>query len=138
MARKKQTRRRRAPSFSILNALESLTYAEILARGTIGGGLWSFFTGAGDITEVKSSVWESDLGTEYSGTDEISLSDLMMNPSVSITTMASNFANNIVPMAVGMFGTHLTFTVGRRLLRKPLNKINRTLIYPVLGKGIRV
>jgi len=138
MARKKQTRRRRAPSFSILNALESLTYAEILSRGTLGGGLWSFFTGAGDIAEVKSSVWESDLGTEYSGTDEISLQDLMMNPSVSVTTMASNFANNIVPMAGAMFGTHLTFTIGRRILRKPLNKINRTLIYPVLGKGIRV
>lgn len=138
MARKKQTRRRRAPSFSILNALESLTYAEILARGTIGGGLWSFFTGEGDIKGGLISEFEPDLGMAYTGTDEISLADLMSHPSVSITTMASNFANNIVPMAGAMFGTHLTFTIGRRILRKPLNKINRTLIYPVLGKGIRV
>jgi hypothetical protein len=139
MARRKQTRRRRTPSFSILNALESLTYAEILSRGTTGTGLWSFVTDEGDIEqgtgENIGGIWVEG---EYTGTAEISLADLMQNPSVAITTVASNFASNIVPMAGAMFGTHLTFTVGKRILRKPLNKINRTLVYPLLGKGVRI
>ena len=74
----------------------------------------------------------------YNGTGQISLGDLMSDPSVAIAVMTQNFAGNIIPMAGAMFGTHLTFTVGKRILRKPINKINRTLVYPLLGKGVRV
>jgi len=154
MARKKQTRRRRTPAFSVLNALESLTYAEILTRGTTGSGVWGFFTGKGDISEIQSSAsgsrqlagtqpWLAELTDSegmdiYNGTGQISLGDLMSDPSVAIAVMTQNFAGNIIPMAGAMFGTHLTFTVGKRILRKPINKINRTLVYPLLGKSVRV
>ena len=153
MARKKQTRRRRTPAFSVLNALESLTYAEILTRGTTGSGVWGFFTGADDIEAVnESSVesrqmmnapWLAPLSDSegvslYDGTGKISLGDLMANPSVAVSVMTQNFAGNIIPMAGAMFGTHLTFTIGKRILRKPLGKINRTLVYPLLGKSVRI
>ena len=51
---------------------------------------------------------------------------------------SSNLSSNIVPMAVGAATTAITFNVGRRLLRKPINNINRNLMKPLLGAGIRL
>ena len=48
MARRKAPRRR-AKYFKLLNALESLTYAEILSRGIAGTGIAGFITGQGDL-----------------------------------------------------------------------------------------
>jgi len=44
MARRKTTRVRRRKSFKLLNALESLTYAEILSRGVAGTGIAGFIS----------------------------------------------------------------------------------------------
>jgi len=149
MARKKRATRRRK-SFSILNALESITYAEILSRGVTGTGVFGFISGNTDLgqnlvrtpsSNAMGSVsgqmsYTSELVTM--GANEISLGDLLSEPSLAIGTMADNLSSNIVPMAVGAATTAITFNVGRRLLRKPINNINRNLMKPLLGAGIRL
>ncbi len=145
MARKKKSRRRSRKSFSLINALESLTYAEIISRGTTGGGVWSFITGAGDIEmSGGSSVTDLGLGVSsmvgagWKGTDQISLQDMMIEPAVAVSHMASNFQSNLIPMAASAFGVSVGFRIGKRLLRKPINNINRNLVKPALGSGIKL
>jgi len=134
MAKRKSRPRRRA-SFKLLNALESLTYAEILTRGIAGTGIAGFITGKGDL----GSVLDASSGMyETVGASAISLSDIVQAPSLATTTMAANLQANIIPMAVGAATTAATFNIGRRLLRRPINNINRTLMKPLLGSGIKL
>ena len=134
MARRKTTRRR-TKSFKLLNALESLTYAEILSRGIAGTGIAGFIGGQGDIASTYDT---GGAMTGYSGTGSISLTDIVQNPGVSTSTMAMNLQKNIIPMAVGAATTALTFNVGKRLLRRPINNINANLMRPLLGAGIKL
>jgi len=144
MARRKKSRRRGPKTFRILNALESLTYAEIIARGTTGGGVWSFVTGATDLAPMKTMSLDMGIGngsggdalTSWDGTAQISLGDLMTQPGQAIQEMAGNFQSNLIPMAASAFGVSVGFKIGRRLLRKPIANINRNLIVPALGRGI--
>tara|TARA_B100001142_G_C14274061_1_gene632107 strand:- start:69 stop:494 length:426 start_codon:yes stop_codon:yes gene_type:complete len=141
MARRKSTRRRTRRSFSIINALESLTYAEILSRGITGTGVFGFFTGDTDLamkTTGVSTQFFDNTSMVISGQDEISLGDLLSNPSLAVGEMANNLSSNIVPMAVGAATTAITFNVGKRLLRRPINNINRNLMKPLLGAGIKL
>lgn len=143
MARKKSKPRRSPRSFSVLNALESLTYAQILAQGTTGGGVWDFFTGSGDLTYKGGSVEQFggiviDTPGTWSGASQISLNDMMMQPGQAVSVMAANFQSNLVPMAAQAFGVSVGFKIGRRLLRAPINNINRNLVRPALGRGIRL
>jgi len=139
MAKGKKGKRRRRASFSILNALEAAIYGEILMRGTTGSGIISFFTGEGDIGQ---GVGETFGGiTTYSnpvGTGEISLTDLMQEPSLALATISSNFKSNILPMSLAAFTTSISFRIGRRMLRRPLASVNKNLVKPVLGAGIRL
>ena len=139
MAKGKKGKRRRRASFSILNALEAAIYGEILMRGTTGSGIISFFTGEGDIGigpgETIGGI------TTYSqpvGVGEISLTDLMQNPSLALSTVASNFKSNLLPMSLAAFTTSISFRIGRRMLRRPLASVNKNLVKPVLGAGIRL
>jgi len=154
MARRKTPRRRSRRSFSIINALESLTYAEILSRGITGTGVMGFITGNTDLSQSLQRVPNYNSsgqalmgggeGVAYTtqmvtlGANEISLGDLLSNPSLAVGTMADNLSSNIVPMAVGAATTAVTFNVGKRLLRKPINNINRNLMRPLLGAGIKL
>lgn len=137
MARKKKGRRRGPKTFRLLNALESLTYAQILMKGTTGTGIGGFLTGAGDLgfETAKVGFGTSEVGMMV-GQGEISLADLMQEPGMAVTQMASNFQSNIVPMAASAFGVSVGFRIGRRLLRRPIANINRNLVKPALGAGI--
>jgi len=139
MAKGKKGKRRRKASFSILNALEAAIYGEILMRGTTGSGLLSFFTGAGDIGPGVGETF-GDI-TTYSdpvGTGQISLADMMQEPSLALATISSNFKSNILPMSLAAFTTSISFRIGRRMLRRPLASVNKNLVKPVLGAGIRL
>lgn len=144
MPRKKKRSRRRK-TWSLLNGLEALTYAQILAMGTTGGGVWDFFSGDTDLGyRQSSSVYDGGLGiasttgTSLVGTSQISLGDLMSQPTLAIDQMASNFQSNIIPMSIAGFTTHIGFRVGRRLLRRPLSMVTRDIIKPVFGPGVRM
>ncbi len=151
MARKKKSRRRSRKSFSLINALESLTYAEIISRGTTGGGVWEFVTGSTDISAVGSSSgkamvpemggsgWANTAGgITYAGASQISLGDMMTEPGAAVSLMAQNFQSNLVPMAASAFGVSVGFKIGKRLLRGPINNIIRNLVKPALGSGIKL
>jgi len=145
MARRKKGKSRRRASFSILNALEALAYATILTEGVAGTSPWGFITGSADL---KGSFEGQFLqmtagngggnGVEVSGHGEISLGDLATNPGTALTAMGMNFQANILPMAIAGFTTSVGFKVGKRLLRKPISSINRNIIKPALGAGIRL
>jgi len=139
MVKRKKGRRRRKAAFSILNAVEAFIYAEILMRGTTGSGVLGFFTGEGDIGigpgETIGGI------TTYSqpvGVGEISLNDLMVNPGLAIATVSTNFKSNLLPMALASFTTSISFRIGRKLLRRPLASVNKSIIKPALGAGIRL
>jgi len=139
MARRKTKRRRSRKSFSVINALEAYVYATILTEGVAGTSPIGLITGEGDLE--TSSVYDSGLGTTsmtVTGAGQISLADMMQSPGLAITTMSTNFQNNLAPMALAAFATSITFRIGKRLLRKPINNINRNIMKPALGAGIKL
>jgi len=147
MARRKAKRRRSRKSFSILNGLEALAYATIMTEGIAGTSPWGFITGDADLKgsfqgqflQMSSGMngTQTD-GLEVSGAGEISLGDLATNPGTALTQMGMNFQNNLLPMAIAGFTTAVGFKVGKRLLRGPISSVNRNIIVPALGKGIRL
>tara|TARA_Y100000004_G_scaffold151483_1_gene174183 strand:- start:365 stop:787 length:423 start_codon:yes stop_codon:yes gene_type:complete len=140
MAPRKKKRVVRRKSFSLLNALESYTYASILSQGIAGTTPFGMLTGEGNIG--TQSLYDSGLGVysaaTVTGADQISLADIAKNPGLAISEMGKNLQANIVPMAVASLTTGVAFRFGRRLLRRPISNINRNLVKPMLGAGIRI
>jgi len=140
---KKRKRSRRRNTFSVINALEAYVYATILTEGVAGTSPIGLLTGATDIgsTTLKTSTGlgsEIGLTTVVTGADAISLGDIATEPALAFSTMASNFQANLVPMAFAAFGTSFTFRIGKRLLRRPIANINRNIMKPALGAGIKL
>jgi hypothetical protein len=146
MARRKTKRSRRRKSFSLINGLEALVYASILTEGTAGTGVWGFITGKPDLvggTPMFTKQFTDDNGGstgsgDLTGAGEISISDIATNPSTALAVMAANFQANLLPMAIAGFTTSIGFRIGKRLLRMPISSVNRNIIKPALGAGIRL
>ena len=77
-------------------------------------------------------------GMTVVGAEEISLADITRNPGLALSEMGKNLQANIVPMAVASLVTGVSFRFGKRLLRRPISNINRNLVKPMLGAGIRL
>jgi len=125
----------------LINALEAYTYGAILSEGVAGTSPWGFFTGDADIGTVSVSTGVgaySTLSTQVVGASQISLGDLIQNPGLSLSEMSKNLQNNLVPMAVQSLVTGVGFRFGKRLLRRPIANINRNIMKPMLGSGIRL
>ena len=148
MARKKKRSYRRK-SFSIINGLEALVYASILTEGTAGSSVWEFVTGKADLkggtpffTSYAMQYSEGEgggsNGNGLEGAGAISISDIATNPSTALAVMAANFQANLLPMAIAGFTTSIGFRIGKRLLRMPISSVNRNIIKPALGAGIRL
>jgi len=136
---KKKTIRRRRKTWSITGALESWIYAEIIVRGTTGSGVLGFFTGATDLGQGPGETFGGiTTYTDPVGAGEISLGDLMDQPALAIATITGNFRSNLIPMAFASFSTSILFNISRRLLRKPMARITKDLVKPLLGNGIRM
>jgi hypothetical protein len=140
MARRRMKKKvRRSRGISLLNALESYTYASILSQGVAGTTPYGMLTGKGDL--AQSSYYDFGLdatSTVVTGGDVISLADITQNPSLALSQMGKNLQANIVPMAVASLTTGVMFRFGKRLLRRPIANINRNLVKPALGAGIRL
>ena len=138
MAKRKSKRRRSRKSFSVLNVLEAYVYATILTEGVAGTSPLGLITGS---TDLKTTVTTGGVGRGdmvISGQGEISLGDIMSEPSIALDTMAANFQNNLAPMAIAAFTTSMTFRIGKRILRRPISNINRNIMKPALGAGIKL
>jgi hypothetical protein len=129
---------------SLLNALEAYTYASILSQGVAGTSPWGMITGATDIGQamVTSNPGMGGYGVTTSlqtvGAAEISLGDIVSNPGLALSEMTKNLQNNLVPMAVQSLVTGVSFRFGKRLLRRPIANINRNIMKPLLGAGIKL
>jgi len=135
--RRKKTRRRRDTSIRLLNVLEAYTYASILSEGIVGTSPWGFVTGDFDLVEQTVSKPFAGEETSWAGSSEISLRDLANQPGAALSIMASNFTGGLMTMALQGIFVGASFKIGKRLLRGPINNINRNIAKP-LGLGVKL
>ena len=139
--RRRKTKRRRSRALSLINALEAYTYASILSEGVAGTSPWGMITGDTDIASLEVSTGTGSYGamtTQLVGAKEISLGDIVSNPGLAFGEMTKNLQSNLVPMAVASLVTGISFRFGKRLLRRPISNINRNIMKPQLGAGIKL
>ena len=77
-----------------------------------------------------------DITPGFTGLSQISLSDIAMNPDQALAQMGSNFRSNWQQMAISAFATAFVFRMARRLLRVPINNVNRNIAFPLFGKDL--
>ena len=142
MARRKKASRRRSPrAVSLLNVAESYAYANVLTSGLMGTTPVGFVTGATDLG-MNKSITDSVGGYNTSsmvavGGGAISLGDIVSSPDQAFGIVQNNFMNNYQQMAVQSIGVGIGFRVGKRLLRRPINNVNRNIFKP-LGAGFKL
>ena len=139
--RRRKTRRRASRAVSLINALEAYTYASILSQGVAGTSPWGMITGDTDIgtTTVSTGMGAySQQLQQVVGAKEISLGDIVSNPGLALSAMGENLQANLIPMAVSSLVTGVSFRFGKRLLRRPIGNINRNIMKPLLGAGIKL
>ena len=123
---------------SIINLAESYAYLSVLSEGFAGTSPIGLL-GAGDIKAMKVYPGAGEAGsyTAYSGTDAISLADMVSTPDVAFATLQSNFESNWQAMAIQSLGIKLTFKFGKKLLRGPIANVNRT-VFKEIGMGVKL
>ena len=133
MARRKKSKRRRGPKmFSVISAIESYAYANLLTEGLAGNSPVGFITGGSDI-----SYGSSNGAMTVSGAGQLSLSEIITHPTTAFTSMQASFMANYQTMAVQAIGIGVGFKVARKLLRRPISNVNRNIMKP-LGIGIKL
>lgn len=140
MAKAKKATRRRGPKFfNVYDALVGYGNLAILTQGTLGAGPVEVVTSTFDIG--YKGVGDVGLGSaatsmQMTGTDVISLSDILNEPTMSFAQIMTNARANAVPMAL----QSVTFNVGarifRKLMRRNFSAANR-LVKP-LGLNVRL
>jgi len=148
MARRKaKSRRRRTRSFSILNAVESYAYASVLTQGLFDASVTQFLTGADNVTasglaltpeQTQSYFLENPtMGATY-GANPLSLRDIMGNPAFAANAIIGRGRANAINMAMQAATISVSLRVFKRLLRRPLANIQRNLVKPLIGPGVRL
>ena len=133
MARRKKSKRRRGPKmFSVISAIESYAYANLLTEGLAGNSPVGFITGGSDI-----SYGSSNGAMTVTGAGQLSLSEIITHPTTAFTGLQANFMANYQTMAVQAIGIGVGFKVARKLLRRPISNVNRNIMKP-LGIGIKL
>jgi len=133
MARRKKAKRRRGPKmFSVINAIESYAYANLLTEGLAGNTPVGFITGGSDI-----SYGSSNGVMTVTGANQLSLSEIISHPTTAFTGMQANFMANYQNMAVQAIGIGVGFKVAKKLLRRPISRVNSQIMKP-LGIGIKL
>jgi len=140
MARgRKKAKRRRAKTISLINLAESYAYASILTEGVAGTTPYNLIVGGSDIAQAK--VIDVGLGAAslsgYTGTDQITLTEMVTSPDVAFSTMSMNFMSNWQNMVVKSLTVSVGFRLGKRLLRRPIANVSRNIFKP-LGLGVRL
>jgi len=132
MVRRKKAPRRRRKTFSILSAVESIIYANILTENIAGANVAQFVLG-------NQAPGGSGSGWNYGGVGGSgqSIAEIIKDPSL-LMTMAERGSSNFVNIVAQSFVTGLMFRFGKRLMRRQLSSINRNLVRPALGAGVRI
>jgi len=139
VARKKTKRRRARKQFSLWDAGVAIGNLTILTEGALGTSPLSFITGKQDLATKTSSGWGDMVlsgQTSVTGADEISLADLLSEPALAYSQIASNMRSNAMGMAITAVGFNVGAKVVRRLLRQPINSSNKMIRQ--LGLGVQI
>jgi len=144
---RRKTRRRRTRSFSILGAIESYAYLSILTEGLFSATPTEWLFAPGNLTESSSKLTPQqtssffmanpDLGATY-GANPLSLRDIMQDPGFAANAILGRGQANLVGMAMQAATVSVGMRLFKRLLRRPLSNIQRNLVKPALGAGVRL
>lgn len=144
--RRKATRRRRRSSFSLIKAAESFAYASILTKGLFNTNPVAFVLGDADL--APSNTWTpSGVQGAYManpgqgaaiGADAISLGDIVKDPAFAFNAMIGRGQANLANMAVQSLVVGVTARAFTRILRRPIANVNRNIMKPLLGAGVRL
>ena len=148
MARRRtKTKRRRSRSFSILGAVESYAYASIMTQGLFDASPVQFLTGSDNVTESGLALTPEQtqnyflnnptLGATY-GANPLSLADIVGNPGFAANAIIGRGRANALGMAMQAATVSVSMRLFKRLLRRPLANVQRNLIKPALGAGVRL
>ena len=129
MARRKAKRIRRRKSFSIVNSIFSVAYANIISSGLFGVNLLGFFLGLSGGTYGKYPGFVSGAG--------IGIKELLTDGS-AWGQIVDNAQKNLPNMLIQSLMLGVTEKVCKSVMRKPLANVNRNIVKPLLGAGVRL
>lgn len=147
MARRKKAVRRRPKTFSLLNAVESFGYASIITKGLFRNDPVGFILGEGDLDPSSTWNWESATTSaaytsgEYgisSGANKLTLRDLIKDPSFFSAVAVNRAMVNGPEMVIQSVALGAGVRIFKRLMRRPLSNIQRNIVKPVIGPGVRL
>jgi len=121
--------------FSVINAIESYAYANLLTTGLAGNSPVGFITGGSDIS--GGMAYSGSTAMTITGAEQLTLTELITNPGIAFAGMQSNFMNNYQSMAVQAIGIGIGFKMAKKLLRRPISNVNRNIFKP-LGIGVKL
>jgi len=135
MARRATKRKRRTRrGFSLINAAESLAYANIMSQGLFNANIAEFVFGSAAIPGgVKGGMGLGVVGG-YGG-NAWGISELIADPNL-FSNVAMRAQQNAWPMAVQAATVSIGFRLFKRLLRRPISNVNRNIFTPLLGKNV--
>lgn len=129
MVKRKATRMRRArKSFSLVNAVFSLGYANIISKGLFGANIAEFFLG-------RTSAGYGAMG--FVSGSGIGIRELITDPT-SLEQIQGNLAANLPDMLIKSLTLGVTERVFKQVMRKPLGNVNRNIVKPLLGAGVKL
>ena len=77
------------------------------------------------------------LGADY-GANPLSLRDIISNPGFAANAIIGRGRANMVPMIFSAATVNIGMRLFKRALRRPLANVNRNIVKPLLGAGIRL
>jgi len=128
MARRaRKVTRRRRKSFSITNAIFSVGYADVISRGLFGTNILSFFLG-------RTSA---GFGGGFVSGPALGIKELIDDPT-ALNTVLANAQKQLPNMLIQSFMLGITERVFKQVMRRPLANVNRNIVKPLLGAGVRL
>lgn len=129
MARRKARKIRRRKTFSIVNSIFSVAYANVISSGLFGVNLLGFFLGLSGGTYGKYPGFVSGAG--------IGIKELLTDGS-AWTQIVENAQKNLPNMLIQTVMLGVTEKVFKSVMRRPLANVNRNIVKPLLGAGVRL
>ena len=134
-------------SFSVLNAIESYAYASILTEGLFSATPLEFLTSPDNVTATGTALTPDatqayflanpNMGATY-GANPLSLKDILGNPGFAANAIIGRGRANLIPMLVSSATVSIGMRLFKRVLRRPIANVNRNIIVPLAGRGVRI
>jgi|10_taG_2_1085330.scaffolds.fasta_scaffold128945_2 hypothetical protein len=144
MAKRKKSKRRKKPTTSLISIVESVGYASIMTEGLFNTDPYNFITGEDNITLGPSVTYTGAFNAALtggysasSGADKITLREMFNNPTVGFAVSQANLFNNWQSMMMKSIGWGIGMKFGRKLMKRPIASINRSIFKP-LSLGVRL